>query len=73
MRGTPILLDAELDLKLCSMVLSLCAAGSGINIHFVRGILMGLLQSNPEKFGKYLNFDVSRSWVRSLYQKKKFS
>lgn len=72
-RGRPLLLDAELDLKLRSMIVSLRRAGAGINIHVVRGVLMGLVQSNPEKFGKYVNFDVSRSWVRSLYQRMKFS
>ena len=34
---------------------------------------MELLQSNPTTFGKYLNFHVSHSWVRSLYQRMKFS
>ena len=31
---------------------------------------MGLVQPNPEKFD---NFHVSRSWFRSLYQRRKFS
>ena len=55
------------------MIVSLRTARAGTKIHVVRGVLMGLVQSNPEKFGKYLNFHVSRSWVRSLYQKMKFS
>ena len=69
-RGRPLLLDAELDLKLRSIIVALRIAGAGINIHIV---LMGLVQWNPKKLGKYLNFYVSRSWVRSLYQRKKFS
>ena len=60
-------------MKLRSMIVSLRIVAAGINIHFVKGVLMGLLQSNPEKFGKYLNFHVSRSWVGSLYQRMKFS
>ena len=55
------------------MIVSLRTAGAGINIHLVRSILIGLLQLNPEKFGKYLNFHVSPSWVKSLYQRMKFS
>ena len=53
-RGTPLLLDADLDLKFCSMIVSLRTSGTGINIQVVWGVLMGLVQSNPEKFGKYL-------------------
>ena len=34
---------------------------------------MGLVQLNPEKSDKYLNFHVSSSWVKSLYQRIKFS
>ena len=48
-RGRPSLLDAELDLKLHLMVVSLCTAGAGINIHVVRSVLMGLVQLNPKK------------------------
>ena len=60
----------ELGLKLPSMIISLRAVGVGINIHVARGVLMGLVQPNPEKFD---NFHVSRSWFRSLYQRRKFS
>ena len=49
----PFLLDAELDLTLRSMTIIERTAGAGINIHVVRGVLMILVQSNPEKFGKY--------------------
>ena len=72
-RGRPLLLDVELDLKLRSMVLSLRTAGDSINQHVVRGVLMGLVRSNPEKFGKYINFEVTRSWIRSLHHRMKFS
>ena len=33
MHGRPLLLDAELDFKLCSMIVSLCTAGARINIY----------------------------------------
>ena len=37
------------------MIVFLLTVGAGINIHFVRGVLMGLVLSNPEQFGKYHN------------------
>ena len=71
MHGRSLLLDAELDSNLGSLIVSLYTAGAGKNILVVSGVLMGLVQSNLQKFGKYLNFHVSRSWVRSLYQRTK--
>ena len=65
-RGRPLLLDVVLDSKLRAMIISLKSAGAGINQHAVRGVLIGLVQSYPEKFGKYVNFEVTRSWLRSL-------
>ena len=55
------------------MLSSLRLAGAGINIHVVRGVLNGLIRANPIKFGKYVNFKVTRSWTRSLYQRMNFS
>ena len=57
------------------MIVSLCTARAGINIIVVSGDLMRLVQSNPKKFAKYLNFRVSRCfyWVGSLYQRMQFS
>ena len=55
------------------MIVSLHTAGAGINKHVFRGAVTRLVQSNPQKFAKYLNFHVSRSWIRSLYQRIKFS
>ena len=71
-RSRPLLLDNELDLKPCTM-LTLRTAGAGINIHVVTGVVNGLVRANPEKFGKYVDFQVTRSWVRSLYRRMKFS
>ena len=50
-RGRPLLLDEELDCKLRAMVITLRKAGSVINIHVIRGVLMGLIRSNPTQFG----------------------
>ena len=67
----PLLLDAESDLKLRSMIVSPLTAGARINVDVVEGVLIGLVQSNHGKFDKYLSFHVSRFWVRSLHQRRK--
>ena len=72
-RCRPLLLDSELDLKLRTMLITLRTAGAGINIHVVTGVQNGLVRANPEMFGKYVDFQVTRSWVRSLYRRTKFS
>ena len=43
--GRSLLLDAELDLRLRSVIVSLRTAG--IKIHVVKGVLMGLVQDTP--------------------------
>ena len=62
-----------LDLTLRSMLVNLQTAGAGINIFVVSGVLDGLICSNAERFGKYMDLKVTRSWVRSLYLRMKFS
>ena len=59
--GRSLLLDVGLDSKLRAMIISLRIAGAGINQHVVRGVLIGFVQSYPEKFGSYVNFEVTRS------------
>ena len=39
----------------------------------IKEVLIRSVQSYPENFGKYVNFEVNWSWVRSLYQRMKFS
>ena len=72
MRGRPLLLDVESDLKLRSMIVSLLTARAGINVDVVGGDLMGLVQSNHEKFDKYLSFHVSRFWVGLCINEERF-
>ena len=72
-RGRPLYLEEELDTKVRSMLVSLRVAGGGINIHVVRGVLNGLIRENPVKYGKYLEFKVTRSWTRSLYQRMNYT
>ena len=60
-RGQPLLLEKVLDLKLRSMLVNLRTAGAGINIQVVSGVLNGSIRANPERFGKYMDFKVTRS------------
>ena len=39
----------------------------------VSGVLNGLIRANPERFGKHMEFKVTRSLARSLYQRMTFS
>ena len=66
-------MEEELDTKVRSMLASLRVAGAGINIHVVRCVLNGLIRANPVKYGKYLEFKVTRSWTRSLYQRMNYT
>ena len=68
-----MLIEEELDLNLHSVLINLQTAGATINIHVVSVVLNGLICTNPERFGKYMDFKVTKSWVRSLYQRMKFS
>ena len=72
-RGRLSLLDEELGRKLRAMVITLRKAGFVINVHVIRGILIGLIRSNSTQFGQYCDFVLTRSWLRSLYQRMKFS
>ena len=44
-----------------------------ISNHTVRGALAGLVCCDVEKYRQYLNFQVTRPWVRSLYHRMKMS
>ena len=72
-RGRSILLSSESDCKLRTLLTNLRMAGSESNIHVVRCGLMGLVRSDPAKFGLYLEFEVTKSWVRSLYMRMNYS
>ena len=72
-RGPPLLVEEVLHLKLRLILVSLRTVDPGINIHVVSGVLNSMIHANPERFGKYMDFKVTRSWVRSLCQRMKFS
>ena len=62
-RNQPLFIEEILDLKLHSMLVNRQRAGIGINIHIVSGVLNGFICGNPEKFSKYMDFKLTRSWV----------
>ena len=47
--------------------------GAPINIYTVCGVLAGLVHSDVEKYGHYLDFQATRPWVRTLYYRIKMS
>ena len=55
------------------MVQNMRASGAPINIHTMRGMVASLVRSEVEKYGHYLDFQVTRPWVRSLYHRMKMS
>ena len=65
-------MSEELEQKLRAMIVNLRTAGAIINIHVVRGVLAGILRSNLDKFGQFSDFEVIRSWVRSVYHRMNF-
>lgn len=59
--GRPTLLSCELNEKLRTMIQSMRIWGTPINIHIVRGVLTGLVRSDVERYGQYLDFQVTRA------------
>ncbi len=72
-RGRPLYLSRELDQKLQAMLINLRTAGAEVSSVVVKGVLAGLVRSNLTKYGQFVDFQVNRSWVRSLYQRMSFS
>ena len=72
-RGRPLRLPDELDGKLRSFMVHLRSAGGTINRNVVYGILMGLIKSNLNKWGSYLDFNVTNGWIDYLYRRLNFS
>ena len=62
-RGRLTVLSAELDTKLRAMNKNLRIYGAPINIHTRCGVLAGLVRSDVEKYGQYLDFEVTRAWT----------
>ena len=72
-RGHPLLLPNELDFKLQTFLVHLHNGGTNINCHVVYGVLMGLMKSDLNKYGSYLDFNVTTGWVKYLYRRMGFS
>ena len=66
-------MSRDLDQKLRVMIVNLRTAEAVINIHVVHAVLAGILRSNLAKFGQFLDFEVTRSSIRSLYHRMNFS
>ena len=58
-RGRPLYLPTMLDSKLQKLLKNLRKAGGGVNKHVVKGVLMGLIESDLEAYGSLLDFHVS--------------
>ena len=67
-KGRPPLM-LNLDGKLLSFLKALRLKGGVVNIHVVRAAAVALIQSNPSQMQYYANFDMSRSWVQSVYRR----
>ena len=72
-RERPTILSEELDQKLRAIIVNLSTAGTVINIHVVRGVLAGIVRSKLEQSGEFSDFELTKSWVRSLYHRMNFS
>ena len=59
-RGRPTLVSSELDAKLRTIIQNMRISGAPINIHTVRGVLPDVVRSDMEKYGLYLDFQVTR-------------
>lgn len=58
-RGRPLLLDDYLKLR--TMIVTLRIADASVNVHIIRGVLNDLVRVSLKKFGRYIDFQVSRS------------
>ena len=72
-RGRPLLLPAELDIKLRLFITNMRTAGGTISKHLIYGILMGLIKADMTRYGGYLDFAVTKGWVQSLYSRMNMS
>ena len=67
-RGRPPLL-LELDDKLVSFLKAVRIKGEVVNIHVVRATAQALIASNPAFSQQFARFEMSRSWVQSVYRR----
>ena len=63
----------DLDEKLLVFLKALRLKGGVVNIYVVRAAALALIQSNPAQMQYFANFDMSRSWVQSVYRRMGYS
>ena len=66
-RGRPLLL-LELDDKLIRFLRATRVKGGVVNIHVDRATTQALIAANPAFLQQFANFDMSKSWVQSVYR-----
>jgi hypothetical protein len=72
LRGRPPLL-LELDVKLIKFLQAVRRKGGVINIHKVRAIAEALIKCDPLFAQQLSRLEIPRSWVQSLYRRKKYT
>ena len=72
-RGRPLSLPEELDFKLQKFLMNIRKAGGIVNQHVVKGVLMGFIKSDMEKYSRQLEFSVTRGWLQHLYARMNYS
>ena len=63
----------ELDEKLRLLITNMRTTGGTINKHVIYGILMGLIRADISRYGGYLDFTVTKVWLKSLYSRMNMS
>ena len=66
-------LPEELDSKFRRFLLNIRKAGCCINRHVVPGVLMGLIKRDLDKYGRQLEFYVTKGWLQYLYTRMNLS
>ena len=66
-RGRPPI-PMDLDNKLLTFLKCIGSRGGVISVHVVRGVTHALITSNPA-MTHLNNFDMSRSWIHSIYKR----
>ena len=72
-RGRNTYLPNDLDADLRKLIATLRECGGVVNPTTIRGCLMGLVKADLAKYGKFLEFHVTSSWLQSLYRRMQFS
>ena len=72
-RGRNTYLPNDLDADLRKLIAILRECGGVVNPTTIRGCLMGLVKADLAKYGKFLEFQVTPSWLQSLYRRMQYT